>query len=61
MTAPLEVKLRLALRSAVDEAKRNPEFFGRIVATVCEELGVDALVGQFIAAKIKARLDADKS
>jgi hypothetical protein len=49
-------RLRGAIRAAVGEVQGDPEFFGRVVATVCEELGMDTIASMYLANKLKNRI-----
>lgn len=51
--------LRSAIKAAVAEARRDPEFLGRIVSTICSEFGLDALASLYIANKIKSKIKHD--
>lgn len=49
-------RLRSSLRAAVGEVRDDPEFFGRVVATVCQELGMDTIASMYLANKLKMRI-----
>jgi hypothetical protein len=51
-TEKIEEMVRTALRAAVKEARRDPQFLQRIARAVCEELGADPLIGQYLASRI---------
>lgn len=48
----LEQRLRHALRRALEEVKADPQFLQRIARVVCEELGADPLIGQYLVSKL---------
>ena len=52
-------RLRGSLRAAIGEVRDDPEFFGRVVATVCQELGMDTIASMYLANKLKTRIKKD--
>ena len=46
-------RLRNALKASVAEARKDPEFLGRVVSTVCGEFGLDPMASMYIASKLK--------
>lgn len=47
-------RLRNALGAAVGEVQNDPEFLGRVVTTICTELGLDPITSMFVAGKLKS-------
>lgn len=47
-------RLRNALGAAVGEVQSDPEFLGRVVTTICTELGLDPITSMFVAGKLKS-------
>ena len=46
-------RLRNALQASVGEVQKDPEFLGRVVGTVCQELGMDPMASVYLAGKLK--------
>jgi hypothetical protein len=46
-------RLRNALKASVAEARKDPEFLGKVVSTVCVEFGLDPMASMYIAGKLK--------
>ena len=47
-------RLRSAMKGAVGEVRKDPEFAGKVVSTICTELGLDQLAGMYLANKFKS-------
>ena len=47
-------RLRNALRASIAEARKDPEFLGKVVSTVCAEFGLDPMASMYIAGKLKS-------
>jgi hypothetical protein len=48
----LEARVRAALRAALGEAKKDPDFVIRVVRAVAEELGLDPVVIGYLLATL---------
>lgn len=48
---------RRVLRSLVREAAADPKFLQRLAAVLCEELGADPVVGQYLISKLKEKVN----
>ena len=49
----IEDRLRGALRAAVAEMRTDERFLQRIVNVVCDELGIDPMVGAYVASRLR--------
>jgi hypothetical protein len=49
-------RLRSALRGALDEVKKDPDFAPKVLNTVCTELGLDPMASMYISGKLKSFL-----
>lgn len=52
-------RLRNALQSSIAEVQKDPEFLGRVVGTVCQELGMDPIASMYLANKLKKHVKRD--
>lgn len=46
-------RLRSAMSAAVGEVRKDPEFLGKVVSTICKEFGLDSMTALLIAGKLK--------
>lgn len=49
-------RLRAALRGALSEVKKDPDFAPKVLHTVCTELGLDPMAAMYISSKFKSYL-----
>lgn len=49
-------KLRAALRGALGEVKKDPDFAPKVLQTVCTELGLDPIAAMYISGKFRSFL-----
>lgn len=49
-------RLRAALRGALSEVKKNPDFAPKVLHTVCSELGLDPMAAMYLSTKFKSFL-----
>lgn len=54
-------RLRGSIRAALEEVRHDPEFVGRVVSAVCEEVGLDKMASMYLASKLKAKIKKEKA
>jgi hypothetical protein len=54
-------RLRNALQASIAEARKDPEFLGKVVSTICTEFGMDTMASMYIASKLKNVIKEEKS
>lgn len=54
-------RLRCAIHASVEEVRKDPEFMGRVVSTVCVEFGLDQFASLYLSNKLKTMVSRSRA